>query len=354
MPLERRYAVLLAGIAVSALPLVLVDDLRLAAPLAAVLGLAWAPTMSCQYALVGRTAPAGSVTEAFTWSTSAFVGGSAVGAAIAGAVAESAGAGTAFALLGGERARGARPSPSTCGAASPSPEPTSSCRIRSRVCDDRDRSRAGAGARPEGAWMNWRYGDLIAASDANGREFRSPVFNENEVRAAAGLTMVLGAIAFVYAFFDKVYGPIQIVTTFFFVEFLIRVTLGLRYSPIGVVSRLLTRRYPPEWVSAKPKRFAWSIGVGMSFAMMIITNSGIRGLLPMSICLVCLALMWLESVLGLCVGCELTPSSSGAAGGRRTRRSRSARTARARSCRARSRRRRRGAIERSARLLTAG
>jgi hypothetical protein len=58
-------------------------------------------------------------------------------------------------------------------------------------------------------------------------------------------------------------------------------------------------------VSAKPKRFAWSIGVGMSFAMMIITNSGIRGLLPMSICLLCLTLMWLESVLGLCVGCEL-------------------------------------------------
>jgi hypothetical protein len=100
-PLERRYAALLAGIAVSAVPLVLVDDLRLAAPLAAVLGLAWAPTMSCQYALVGRTAPAGSVTEAFTWNTAAFVGGSAAGAAIAGAIAESAGAPAAFALLGG-------------------------------------------------------------------------------------------------------------------------------------------------------------------------------------------------------------------------------------------------------------
>lgn len=153
--------------------------------------------------------------------------------------------------------------------------------------------------------MTWRYGELIAASDANGIEFRAGVFNENEVRAAAGLTMVLGAIAFVYAFFDKVYEPIQIVTTFFFLEFLIRVTLGLRYSPIGVASRLLTRRYPPHWVSAKPKRFAWSIGVAMSFAMMLITNGGIRGLLPMSICLLCLTLMWLESVLGLCVGCEL-------------------------------------------------
>jgi hypothetical protein len=39
--------------------------------------------------------------------------------------------------------------------------------------------------------------------------------------------------------------------------------------------------------------------------MTIITNSGIRGWLPRTICLICLALMWLESVLGLCVGCRI-------------------------------------------------
>jgi hypothetical protein len=43
----------------------------------------------------------------------------------------------------------------------------------------------------------------------------------------------------------------------------------------------------------------------MSFAMMVITNSGVRGWLPRSICLVCLTLMWLESVLGVCLGCKL-------------------------------------------------
>ena len=74
---------------------------------------------------------------------------------------------------------------------------------------------------------------------------------------------------------------------------------------MGVVAGALTRRLPPEWVSAKPKRFAWTMALGLSFSMMIITNSGIRGLLPRSICLVCLVLMWSESVLGLCIGCEL-------------------------------------------------
>ena len=43
----------------------------------------------------------------------------------------------------------------------------------------------------------------------------------------------------------------------------------------------------------------------MSFAMMVITNSGIRGALPLTICLICLTLMWLEAVLGLCLGCEI-------------------------------------------------
>jgi hypothetical protein len=100
-PLARRYAVLLGAIALSALPLIRVDSLVVVAGLAFVLGIAWAPAMSCQYALVQRAAPTGSVTEAFTWQTSAFVGGASAGAALAGVVAQAARAGGAFALLGG-------------------------------------------------------------------------------------------------------------------------------------------------------------------------------------------------------------------------------------------------------------
>jgi Domain of unknown function (DUF4395) len=58
-------------------------------------------------------------------------------------------------------------------------------------------------------------------------------------------------------------------------------------------------------VSAKPKRFAWTLGLIMSAAMMVITNSDIRGALPRTICLICLALMWAEAVLGICLGCEI-------------------------------------------------
>jgi hypothetical protein len=150
-----------------------------------------------------------------------------------------------------------------------------------------------------------RFGQRISGLVVNGKALFAPVYNENEVRAAAGFTMVIGAVAFSYAYFDHLFLPLKIVTSFFFVEFLIRVTVGFQYSPVRVVSRSVTRSQPPDWVSAKPKRFAWTLGLAMAAAMTVITNVDIHGYLPRSMCLVCLTLMWMESVLGLCLGCKI-------------------------------------------------
>src|SRR3954451_5257850 len=124
------------------------------------------------------------------------------------------------------------------------------------------------------------FGETIEGLSVDGRELKAAVFNEHAVRAAAGLTMVIGAIAFSYAYFDRNYVPLQVVTVFFAIEFAVRVTLGLRYSPVGQVARLLTFGREPDLVSFGPKRFAWSLGLVMSGAMAIITNSGVRGYLP--------------------------------------------------------------------------
>jgi hypothetical protein len=153
--------------------------------------------------------------------------------------------------------------------------------------------------------MELSFGQRISGLTANGTELQAAVFDENQVRAAAGLTMVLGAVAFAFAYFDAQYIPLQLVSTLFFLEFLTRLTLGIRYSPMGVIARAMTLRQAPEWVSAKPKRFAWTLGLGMAFSMMVITNSGVRGTLPRTICAICLTLMWMESVLGVCLGCKI-------------------------------------------------
>lgn len=153
--------------------------------------------------------------------------------------------------------------------------------------------------------MSFSFGEHIDGLTVGGRELHAGVFNENEVRAAAGVTLVVAAIAFSLAYFRQQYAPLQAASAFFFVEFLVRTTAGIRYSPVGVLARWMTLRQPPEWVSAKPKRFAWSIGLAMAFSMTIITNSGIRGTLPRTLCIICMALMWLEASLGICLGCEL-------------------------------------------------
>ena len=112
--------------------------------------------------------------------------------------------------------------------------------------------------------MELSFGQRISGLTADGAELQAAVFDENQVRAAAGLTMVLGAVAFSYAYFDAQYIPLQAVSTLFFVEFLARLTFGLRYSPMGVIARVMTLRQAPDWVSAKPKRFAWTLGLGMA------------------------------------------------------------------------------------------
>ncbi len=154
--------------------------------------------------------------------------------------------------------------------------------------------------------MRYLFTDHVLRGRAgDGAAVRASVVNEHQVRAAAGTTMALAAVAFAYAYFEHRYLGLQVASSFFFVEFLVRVGAGISRSPVGLAAGWMTRRQPPDWVSAKPKRFAWTLGLAMAGAMTVITNVGIRGWLPRSICLVCLTLMWLESALGLCLGCEI-------------------------------------------------
>jgi hypothetical protein len=150
-----------------------------------------------------------------------------------------------------------------------------------------------------------RYGQTIDGLSINGRNIQAGVFNENEVRTAAGITLVLGAFGFVNAFYGQNYVPLKFVTAFMMIEFFLRVTMGLHRSPVGLLACRLTRSVPAIWVSARPKRFAWVLGLTMSATLSALQAFDVRGAIPLTICLVCLSLMWLEAVLGICLGCEI-------------------------------------------------
>ena len=66
--------------------------------MAAIAGLAIAPLLSLLYTLIGQLAPAGMVTEAFSWLSVAFPIGFGIGAAISGSVADGPGARAALAI----------------------------------------------------------------------------------------------------------------------------------------------------------------------------------------------------------------------------------------------------------------
>jgi MFS family permease len=93
----RYRALLLLAVACTA-PLILARSIPEGAFGALLAGLTIAPLFACQYAMVAHSVAEGTETEAFTWVTSALVGGIAAGSAAGGAVIASGGVGAPFAL----------------------------------------------------------------------------------------------------------------------------------------------------------------------------------------------------------------------------------------------------------------
>ncbi|HXA54797.1 MAG TPA: MFS transporter [Solirubrobacteraceae bacterium] len=98
LAIAPRYTATLVAMALAVAPLIVVGSLTAAFPLSVLAGLALAPMMACQFSLVGELAPAGTVTEAFTWHRAATVAGMAAGTALGGWLIDSRGVSAAFAL----------------------------------------------------------------------------------------------------------------------------------------------------------------------------------------------------------------------------------------------------------------
>ena len=131
-----------------------------------------------------------------------------------------------------------------------------------------------------------------------------PVLNEREVRAAAGILFLATFLSLMFILFQGNFVPIKVVIPVFLGDFLIRVFLSPRYGPTLILGRLIVGRQRPEWVAAKPKQLAWSIGVALSAAMFVLmvvlnTYSVVTGI----ICLVCLVFLFFEAAFGICLGC---------------------------------------------------
>jgi MFS family permease len=105
-PLQQVHIAVAALLPVALLPLALAPSVAVMALLVVPAGMFIAPLLATRNELIGWVAPAGARTEAYTWPVTAFVGGIAVGSAVAGGIVETSGwriafvAGSAAAAVG--------------------------------------------------------------------------------------------------------------------------------------------------------------------------------------------------------------------------------------------------------------
>lgn len=102
--------------------------------------------------------------------------------------------------------------------------------------------------------------------------------------------------------------------------------LTSRLSPTVLISSFLARHHTPVWRPLSPKRFAWSIGASFITVCLVFFNpevfaGWINALtahqllpttenympkwIPLVLVWVCVGFMWMEAVLGFCVGCQV-------------------------------------------------
>ncbi|MDO8189221.1 MFS transporter [Conexibacter sp. JD483] len=97
-PVVERFIVLHVLLAVGTLPLLLATSIPVMAVMAAIAGLALAPSAAAGYLLIDHVAPPGTTTEATTWMMTSNVAGAAAGAALAGVIVEASSARWGIAL----------------------------------------------------------------------------------------------------------------------------------------------------------------------------------------------------------------------------------------------------------------
>ncbi|CAA6805830.1 MAG: Unknown protein [uncultured Sulfurovum sp.] len=132
------------------------------------------------------------------------------------------------------------------------------------------------------------------------------VINEREARAAAGILFFLGMVSFFNAYLLHDFRFTQVFVTLFMVDFIVRVLINPKYAPTLILGRFFTSNQKPEYVGAKQKRFAWSIGLFLSVPMFfIIVVFEYMTPIKIAVCILCLLLLFAETAFGICIGCKI-------------------------------------------------
>jgi hypothetical protein len=129
------------------------------------------------------------------------------------------------------------------------------------------------------------------------------VINERDARASAGIMFLFGIISFFSFILTRNLFWAELFSLTFILEFMVRVFVNPLYAPYMALGSMIVANQQPEWVEAKPKKFAWILGLGLGLVMAYFIVFGLLSPVRMLTCVVCLIFLFTESVFGICLGC---------------------------------------------------
>jgi thiol-disulfide isomerase/thioredoxin len=165
----------------------------------------------------------------------------------------------------------------------------------------------------ERLWIHGRHGNWWQLGHTNVSEVhpKDMYMDEHAVRIRAGLLNVITWIAVMNVFFMNDPDLAAVIFGIVSWEFVVSMIFGLTpFAPLGWIGVMLSiiLQPAPLWKPAKPKRFAWLIGLTLALSCFILvqyrSDLG-KAYKPAvgAIALTCNLATWLEGNAGFCVGC---------------------------------------------------
>jgi len=134
-------------------------------------------------------------------------------------------------------------------------------------------------------------------------KYNFKVLNERDIRASAGIMFLLGILSLFFFIITKNIFWAELFSITFIIEFIVRVFINPIYAPYMMLGSLAVFNQSPEWVEARPKKFAWILALVLGLIMGYFIIFDIITPFRLLICLICLVLLFLESSFGICLGC---------------------------------------------------
>lgn len=135
------------------------------------------------------------------------------------------------------------------------------------------------------------------------------VLDERRMRASAGIMLLLGVIAFINGFILQNFIVIPFIAGFLMLNFMIGIFINPKFSPTLIIAYLFVRKQSPLPIGAIQKKFAWSLGLGLSlviFSLSLFLLNDVSFFEPVCmLCIICLVLLYVETSFGICLGCKL-------------------------------------------------